>query len=926
MQQQLLQEGTESAAKIKSAKTPAAPAAAAVGAASNTAVATAAAADGSADTANSSASKKKKKKKGGKGPACVSAAAAAAAADADAECSGKRSSSRNAAAATAADTKDVAGAAAGSKAFGARSFAAAVGPAVLEATPAVPSCSDSTPASAVAADAGTAADVSGQQQNEGIAAAAAAAQEDEWQVVAPKSKHKPGPPSGHLTPRGFRGHAGSSGGLHQQVLLSAAGMAAAAAGSSSGKHAAAAAARHRRQGSAHSICSTMSFASCDSSSCSAGSSVGCAGGSVASAGAHRPVGKPWGVAQQRPGDAPAGKQAVQDRAPQQQQQQGVSAADSGASAAGAQNPKGFKAALLKAGQDASASGTATPTGDAAPAAPGAAFATALQAVQRAGGTKVQQPFDTRTAADSNAAQTSQQEESPAMDGAVRDLLVGSSAASAGVGCEGCDNDRAAAVDDSDASPALAVQTQQQEQETEKEQQQQLQRMAAELLQARADVAAAQQQLRQQVTAHQQQLATILEDAAAHEATAVQAAVEAAVVETLQSPLLLQVLSTGVQQAVLKERTGMQVKLLQCGLPAAAVLHIMTQQQQPPPPPAAGVSARGPGDASAAASSMYEDASADEETSGAAAADGSCAAAAAVAAVPSCAPLMAQMLSALASNVLAASAGGGAAATAQQQQHMQQAMFLQRLRQQQQHQGSRHAAVPELNLDIRSEYYGGGSAFVAPAKQQQDHRESAAEAILKLHTDRSSCDSHDELPAPPGGQRRSSSGCSTMSAIDDAPVTDVAAAVGSFYGTIGCGGGANSSCSPHSSSGCSSAFGPAANVSSPAGGSLWGDASLVGSPALGTSPFLGPSALPLHGSNFNSSSYPGSYQSIPRTSPLGFASGCSAASAAARTQWGFQQPKQQGGFARRVGAKQRNVGDGRGSMDSSRLVDLLPDEL
>jgi hypothetical protein len=85
---------------------------------------------------------------------------------------------------------------------------------------------------------------------------------------------------------------------------------------------------------------------------------------------------------------------------------------------------------------------------------------------------------------------------------------------------------------------------------------------------------------------------------------------------------------------------------------------------------------------------------------------------------------------------------------------------------------------------------------------------------------------------------------------------------------------------------------------------------------------------LHGSSFSNNSYPGTHHSIPRTSPLGFASGCSAASAAARTQWGFQQPQKQGGLACGAGAQGRvgAAGDGRSSMDSSRLVDLLPDEL
>jgi hypothetical protein len=452
---------------------------------------------------------------------------------------------------------------------------------------------------------------------------------------------------------------------------------------------------------------------------------------------------------------------------------------------------------------------------------------------------------------------------------------------------------------------------------------QLQRMAAELLQARADLTSAQLALRQQVSGHQQQLASVLEDAATHEAAAVQAAVEAAVVETLQSPLLLQVLCTGVQQAVLKERTSMQVRLLQFGLPPAAVLHILTQ---PPPPPA---TPRGAGSSSAAATPRGEDGSAaddavEEGSSGTAAAG----------AVPSCAPYMAQMLSALASNVQAAS--GGVPAAQQQQQHLQQMLFLQQLRQQQAAAAAAAAAassvVPELNLDLRSEYHNGSSAFVVPARQQQEPmgaaaagsssmRESAAEAILKLHPDRSSSDGQDDSHDRRGaGGRRSSSGCSTMSALEDAPVADVATAAASFYGTIGCqGGNINSGGSPHSSSGCSSAFGPAGLKDlSPANGSLWGDVSLVGSPALGTSPFLGPSALPLH-----SSSYSSHCHSIPRTSPLGFAS----CAAAAHTQWGFNQ--QQGVFGE-AGGKQGcgagGTGENRSSMESNRLVDLLPDEL
>jgi hypothetical protein len=254
------------------------------------------------------------------------------------------------------------------------------------------------------------------------------------------------------------------------------------------------------------------------------------------------------------------------------------------------------------------------------------------------------------------------------------------------------------------------------------------------------------------------------------------------------------------------------------------------------------------------------------------------------------------------------------------------VFLQRLRQQQQqHQAADAAAVPDFQLDLRSEYNGGGSAFVVPARPAAvgGSSESAAEAILKLHSDHGPAgkdgkeDTYHTAARECG--RRSSSGCSSMSALEDAPVADVTSAAGCFYGTIGCNGGATtSSSSPHSSSECSSAFALNAPDKSPPGGSCWGDVSLVGSPALGTSPLLGPAALPLGGHTYSSS--------YPRTSPLARVDKSSCI-APLHTQWGFS--KQQRGVFGGPGVGQQGpaaAGDGRRSLDSARLVAMLPDEL
>jgi hypothetical protein len=262
------------------------------------------------------------------------------------------------------------------------------------------------------------------------------------------------------------------------------------------------------------------------------------------------------------------------------------------------------------------------------------------------------------------------------------------------------------------------------------------------------------------------------------------------------------------------------------------------------------------------------------------------------------------------------------------------VFLQRLRQQQQQQqaAAESGAVPDFQLDLRSEYNGGGSAFVVPARPAAavgSSCEGAAAAILKLHTDHTAADSKDGAcdTATRDCGRRSSSGCSSMSALEDTPVADVASAAGCFFGTIGCnGGGATSSSSPHSSSECSSAFALTSQDKSPPGGSCWGDVSMVGSPALGTSPLLGPAALPL-GCHTYSSSY-------PRTSPLARGGLHQSSAAPLHTQWGFCK-QQQGSFGGPGGgggqqgpgaAAAAAAGEGRRSLDSARLVAMLPDEL
>jgi len=1025
LQQQLLQEGSE-VGSIKTKNKAAPAAAAGQGPAVTTASLDSAAVGGASSSSSSGSKKKRKKKAGKSSSGVAAAGDAAAGTQAQgtstSSCSAEPEGSEPAASpatplpasagapqpaepAAPADTTvpaDTTAAAAAAttggprghccKAFCARSFAAAVGAAeALHTSPEVPVAASTSAAASASAPGSEAAG-----RDDTQASSEGASQEGDWQVVVPKSKQRampsgapcagyspPLPGGGSGTPRGTtpRGHHGasSSGGLHQQVLLSAACMAAGPGSSKQAASAAAAAGRHRRQGSSHSICSTMSMASCDSSSCSAGSSsIGAGSGAgihklSASVGAVSSPRKAWAVPQRAEAAVFGSSKTVAAAARQQQQQQlaerpqDVSDTAEGAAAAAAaacvgDGNVGFKAALLKTGNDA-ASDAGTPTVCAVTA--GAAFCAALQQEVQAAwgkgqpGSRSSKRPDPPSRGASDAPCAAQVAAEAAHNLGV-DYYAQLSDATAGHADQ---NDDAAAASSNHAASAGSTGGNEEQPaaadaavgvhagvDTDPEHQQQLQRMAAELLQARADLAASQLQLRQQVAAHQQQLAAVLEESAAHEATAVQAAVEAAVAETLQSPLLLQVLSAGVQQAVLRERTGMQVRLLQFGLPPAAVLHILTSQPGPPASAAAGASSRPPSSSTATTgggkreseTGAAADAWDSERDSGPAGPPGGAAAAATAATpVPNYAPFMAQMLSVLSSNVLAASASGGqgsSAAQQQQQQQLHQQLFLQRLHQQQQEQQAAALALPDLQLDLRSEYHGGGSAFVVPAKQQQENATasgapagcsaasasrvavpSAAEAILNLQSDKALPEAFkDSIPASVavGGQRRSSSGCSSISAVDDAPVADVTAAAGCFYGTIGCSGsgtsGANSSCSPHSSSGCSSAFGPMGHpAGSPAGGSLWGDVSLVGSPALGTSPLLGPSALPLHSSTHSGNGYG------LRTSPLGFAS-CTA------TQWGFKQ----GVFAG-VGCKQGGgsaEGPSRSSLDSSRVVDLLPDEL
>lgn len=551
---------------------------------------------------------------------------------------------------------------------------------------------------------------------------------------------------------------------------------------------------HRRHGSAHSLCSTVSVASYESycSSNGPGSSATTAGTPPGSCSSHFSCSTQHPRQQQQHSQKPAavvgantaetgaeGHATAADTNNIDSSQAAVAAHNSKAAAskpsaateaaAGLQHTAGFKAALLGA---AGAVDGLNPTGSAA--VPNAVSSTGPLS------RSAPPPPPLHTAADS-ASVPQLAVERP------REQAAGPSIQSQVQG--GSTLGRA---DDSANCTTPEVVQQQQQQLL---QQQQMMRNACEgqqqqLQLAHAEITSLKQLLKQQAITHQQQLAAVLEDAATHEAAAVAAAARAAAAETLQSPLVRQLLAAAAQQAVATERTRMQLHLQQLGVPPAAQLQLLMG-------PVPGMEAAA--HPVAAAALLAATAAASSDTAAAAAAH-----------------------KAVHPTVAASSQQQQAKAAGHPNQNTAVAGGLQQARQQQQQEDELSRALRQLQLDLRSEYYGGSSSFVAPAKpppcveaiggcdemvlssSSSNHRPTscgqtaplaAHQRLLNRYDSRrnssSNCGTRADSIFSAAATRSSSSSSLAISVTDDAEIDD--AHMGGF-GAIGGPPGSQRSCS------------------------------------------------------------------------------------------------------------------------------------